>query len=57
MKKIFKFLAPLVVLMAMVFAPKANANEIADVSAEYWAAKEIYQMVNDGIPSHVLISQ
>lgn len=49
MKKIFKFLAPLVILMAMVFAPKANANEIADVSAEYWAAKEIYQMVNDGI--------
>lgn len=49
MKKIFRFLMPLFVLMAMVFSPKAMANEIKDISADYWAVKEIYQMVNEGV--------
>lgn len=49
MKKFFKLLAPLFILTAMFFAPKASAEGIADIGADYWAKNEIYQMVNEGI--------
>lgn len=33
----------------MVFVPRANAANIADIGADYWANAEIQQMVSEGI--------
>jgi len=49
MKRFFNLFVPLFLLMAMIFAPKVNAAEIQDISTDYWAKSEIYQMVNDGV--------
>ena len=49
MKKLFNLFASLLVFMAMIFAPKAQAAQIADVADDYWAKAEIYRMVDDGV--------
>lgn len=49
MKRFFKLLMPLFVLMVMLFTSKANAAQIADIQDDYWAKNEINQMVDSGI--------
>ena len=49
MKKILSLFMPLFLLMAMIFAPKANAATINDVADDYWAASEIIEMIKDGV--------
>ena len=49
MRKLFNLFASLLVFMAMIFVPKAQAAQIADVADDYWAKAEIYRMVDDGV--------
>ena len=49
MKKVFSLFSALFLFLALVFAPKAQAAQINDVTADFWANAEINQMVDEGI--------
>lgn len=49
MKRFLSLFMPLFLLMAIIFTPKASAESITDISADYWAANEIVEMVKDGV--------
>ena len=49
MKKFMNLFLGAMLTLMMVIAPKAYADEISDVKADYWASPEITEMVKDGV--------